>query len=78
MNRRERLWILFERQHGRCAYCKTLLISAWHQDHIVPRSAGGSHGLDNLCLACPRCNARKGCMPATRYQELLRHEAKCR
>jgi hypothetical protein len=26
-------------------------------DHILPRSLGGSHRLDNLALACQRCNS---------------------
>jgi hypothetical protein len=29
-------------------------------DHIVPLIAGGSSSFDNLCLACYRCNERKG------------------
>ncbi len=33
--------------------------ATFHVEHIVPRSAGGSDDLDNLCLACPSCNLRK-------------------
>ena len=29
-------------------------------DHIVPLSDGGSHSLDNLCVACTSCNCSKG------------------
>ena len=29
-------------------------------DHIIPLSAGGSSEIDNLCLACYRCNEFKG------------------
>jgi 5-methylcytosine-specific restriction endonuclease McrA len=29
-------------------------------EHVVPRARGGSDALDNLVLACFRCNARKG------------------
>jgi len=29
-------------------------------DHIVPLVAGGNSTLDNLCLACYRCNEFKG------------------
>lgn len=28
-------------------------------DHIVPKSEGGSHGLENLQTLCPRCHANK-------------------
>ena len=30
-----------------------------HLDHIVPLSRGGTDGVDNLALSCPRCNAYK-------------------
>jgi 5-methylcytosine-specific restriction endonuclease McrA len=29
-------------------------------DHIVPRSQGGTHHMDNLQAACRACNSRKG------------------
>src|SRR5262245_2647942 len=28
-------------------------------DHIIPRAQGGVSEVDNLCLACSRCNGRK-------------------
>jgi 5-methylcytosine-specific restriction endonuclease McrA len=28
-------------------------------DHVVPKSAGGTNELDNLALTCPHCNAHK-------------------
>lgn len=33
--------------------------ATFHIEHVVPSSAGGSDGLDNLCLACPSCNLKK-------------------
>ena len=33
-------------------------------DHVVPRSRGGSDGIENRVLSCSRCNQRKGCRPA--------------
>lgn len=47
-------------QCGLCAYCKIALPSNFHVDHVVPLSRGGGNGLGNICLACPRCNFRKG------------------
>jgi hypothetical protein len=32
----------------------------FHVEHIVPRKHGGGDDLQNLCLACPDCNFRKG------------------
>ena len=29
-------------------------------EHIVPLAAGGTFGMDNLCLSCYRCNEFKG------------------
>lgn len=52
-----------ELEQGLCAYCHSpeeLTVAAFEIDHIVPVSAGGSSGLDNLCLACPTCNRLKG------------------
>jgi hypothetical protein len=46
----------------RCEYCHypELLSSApLSIDHIQPKSLGGSDDLDNLALACRRCNERR-------------------
>jgi HNH endonuclease len=51
-----------ERANYLCEYCHSLeLLSAnrFTIDHIVPRSLGGSDELDNLALACRRCNERR-------------------
>lgn len=47
----------------RCEYCK-LLESAVEEvfsvDHVVARKHGGRTSLENLALACLRCNLHKG------------------
>lgn len=52
-----------DRAKGRCEYCRTserLTGVALEVDHIIPQAQGGSATLENLCLACRRCNAHKG------------------
>ena len=56
-----------ERAKFRCEYCQTQEIIVGMPleiEHIVPISAGGETTLDNLCLACPRCNRYKGTFTA--------------
>jgi len=40
-----------------CAYCGG---DATQVDHVIPRSAGGGHELDNLVACCAPCNTKKG------------------
>jgi hypothetical protein len=43
-----------------CEYCHSseeISAARFEIDHIHPRSLGGSDSLDNLALACQRCNA---------------------
>lgn len=47
----------------RCEYCRTsqrVIGMPLVLDHILPRVAGGSDDLENLCAACYRCNEHKG------------------
>lgn len=47
-----------------CEYCGLRqsedVFFTFHIEHIIPRKHGGGSELDNLCLACPRCNFSKG------------------
>lgn len=53
---------------GKCIHCNTTLcigldgvpLSCATVEHIVPRVHGGGDDLDNLAIACARCNAEKG------------------
>jgi hypothetical protein len=50
------------RDRHRCSYCLTLESvtgAPMEVDHIVPQSIGGPTEMENLCLACPRCNSYK-------------------
>jgi hypothetical protein len=54
--------IVRQRAKFRCEYCHYLELlssSPLSIDHIHPQSLGGSDDLDNLALACRRCNERR-------------------
>lgn len=58
-----------ERQKGKCYYCAVKLSkgkNAYHVDHIIPLSRGGSNDPSNLVITCPTCNLKK--------QDKLPHE----
>ncbi|KYC42367.1 HNH endonuclease [Scytonema hofmannii PCC 7110] len=49
------------RANFRCEYChylEFLSTSPLTIDHIIPKSLGGSDDVNNLALACRRCNER--------------------
>lgn len=51
---------LIKRQNGRCYYCRQVLGEDCEIDHIKALTKGGSNVLSNLCVACQRCNRKKG------------------
>lgn len=54
---------------GKCIHCQSHLyveldgrpVSRATVEHIRPRTHGGTDDLENLALACARCNNQKGC-----------------
>jgi 5-methylcytosine-specific restriction endonuclease McrA len=51
------------RAKNRCEYCQIHQDQEplrYHIEHIVPRKHGGKDASNNLALACPHCNLRKG------------------
>jgi HNH endonuclease len=51
-----------ERAKYLCEYCHSserLSANRFTIDHVIPRSLGGSDELNNLALACRRCNERR-------------------
>ena len=52
-----------QRAGHRCEYCRLPQSHSalrFHLEHIVPRQHGGGDVAENLALACPECNRRKG------------------
>lgn len=49
----------FQRQKGKCYWCKVKLGKMWHADHVIPLAKGGSNTIDNIVAACPTCNMRR-------------------
>lgn len=70
--RRSRRVSLFEEQNGLCFYCGARMVLdverpgkqtpdyACTEDHLVPKSVGGSDARDNVVAACFGCNNRRG------------------
>ena len=50
---------LWDKQVGRCRYCKKRLDHGFHVDHIKAVAKGGDNSKNNIQLTCKRCNLRK-------------------
>ena len=50
---------LLEKWKRTCAYCKKTDIPL-EVEHIIPKSRGGSNRVNNLTIACRKCNQKKG------------------
>jgi hypothetical protein len=56
--------LVWQRAGNLCEYCRmpqeAVPLIPFHVEHIVARQHEGSDRIDNLSLACDRCNAYKG------------------
>ena len=50
---------LLEKWGRKCTYCSKKNVPL-QIEHIVAKANGGSNRISNLCLACPKCNEKKG------------------
>ncbi|NEO89695.1 MAG: HNH endonuclease [Moorea sp. SIO3G5] len=57
---------LLEKWGRECAYCGKQNVPL-QIEHIHPKSKGGSNRVSNLCLACEKCNQRKGNKPIEEF-----------
>lgn len=65
-----------------CYYCgRVTLPRERHVDHAKPLAKGGGHAAENLVIACPTCNLRKGDKTPEEYRAWLAsdpYRPKCR
>ncbi|WP_341739551.1 MAG: RNA-guided endonuclease IscB [Microcoleus sp.] len=50
---------LLNKWNRKCAYCEIENVPL-QVEHIYPKAKGGSNRISNLCLACEKCNQKKG------------------
>ena len=51
---------VLERDNFTCVYCGARAYEAPLEiDHVIPRSKGGTHNIDNLVTSCKKCNRKK-------------------
>ncbi|MCY7335385.1 MAG: HNH endonuclease [Chamaesiphon sp.] len=62
-NIREYLLCKWDRK---CTYCKVENVPL-QIEHIVPKAKNGSNRISNLCLACEKCNQKKGTQDITTF-----------
>ena len=65
---------LYWKQQGQCSYCNDPLCGVADLEHLIPRSRGGQHTLENLVWACPSCNGSK----KDKTEEEFRRELRAR
>ena len=57
---------LLEKWERKCTYCSKEN-TPLQIEHINPKSKGGSNRISNLCLACEKCNKKKGNKPVEEF-----------
>ncbi len=57
---------LLEKFRRKCTYCHKENVPL-QVEHIVPKACGGSNRISNLCLACEKCNQKKGTMTIEKF-----------
>jgi len=67
---------LLNKWNRKCAYCSVENIPL-QIEHIQPKAQGGSNRISNLCLACEKCNQKKGTQDIQRFlakkPDILKH-----
>lgn len=61
---------IWERDSGRCHYCRVLIKDGrGTQDHVIAKAKGGTDHIDNLVLCCRPCNYEKSDMDAEEFKK---------
>ena len=67
---------LLNKWNRKCAYCGAENIPL-QVEHIHPKAKGGSNRISNLCLACEKCNIKKGIQDIKQFlakkPDILKH-----
>ncbi len=62
---------IYDEQNGLCYWCGVAVGEERHVDHYMPLCLGGSNDPDNLVIACPKCNLRKGSKHPDEFRRIL-------
>jgi 5-methylcytosine-specific restriction endonuclease McrA len=57
---------LLNKWDRKCTYCNVENVPL-QVEHIQPKAKGGSNRISNLCLACEKCNLKKGTQEITKF-----------
>jgi len=57
---------LLNKWERKCAYCDVENVPL-QVEHIQPKAKGGTNRISNLCLACEKCNTKKGTQDITKF-----------
>jgi 5-methylcytosine-specific restriction endonuclease McrA len=57
---------LLNKWDRKCAYCNAENVPL-QVEHIQPKAKGGSNRISNLCLACEKCNLKKGTQDTEKF-----------
>ncbi|MEG4533503.1 RNA-guided endonuclease IscB [Microcoleus sp. D2_18a_D3] len=67
---------LLAKWNRKCSYCDTENVPL-QVEHIHPKAKGGSNRISNLCLACEKCNQKKGTQDVKQFlskkPDILKH-----
>lgn len=71
---------LLNKWERKCTYCSVENVPL-QVEHIVPKAKGGTNRISNLCLACEKCNQKKGTLDIKDFlaskPELLKNILSC-